>query len=88
MPSQLRRPLQISIRDTLGYLMRFVICTLTMEFILHFMYMVAIKDAKAWYGDTVAELSMIGFWNLIIVWLKVRTSSWVFALALTLNVES
>lgn len=42
-----------------------------MEFILHFMYMVVIKDAKAWYGDTVAELSMIGFWNLIIVWMKV-----------------
>ena len=42
-----------------------------MEFILHYMYMVAIKDTKAWYGDTVAELSMIGFWNLIIVWLKV-----------------
>lgn len=46
-----------------------------MEFILHYMYMVAIKDTKAWYGDTVAELSMIGFWNLIIVWLKVRLHS-------------
>lgn len=43
-----------------------------MEFILHYMYVIAIKDAKAWYGDTAAELSMIGFWNLIIVWLKVR----------------
>ena len=42
-----------------------------MEFILHFMYMVAIKDTAAWYGDSVAELSMVGFWNLIIVWLKV-----------------
>lgn len=43
-----------------------------MEFILHFMYVVAIKDSKAWGGDTPAELSMIGFWNLIIVWLKAR----------------
>ena len=42
-----------------------------MEFILHFMYVVAIKDTNAWYGDTAAELSMIGFWNLIIVWSKV-----------------
>ncbi len=42
-----------------------------MECILHFMYMVAIKDTNAWYGDSAAELSMIGFWNLIIVWLKV-----------------
>ncbi|KAJ2918186.1 hypothetical protein MD484_g2218, partial [Candolleomyces efflorescens] len=41
-----------------------------MEFILHFMYVVAIKDRKAWVGDTPAQISMIGFWNLIIVWLK------------------
>jgi D-alanyl-lipoteichoic acid acyltransferase DltB (MBOAT superfamily) len=42
-----------------------------MEIILHFMYVVAIKDAKAWVGDSPAEISMIGFWNLMIVWLKV-----------------
>ena len=47
---------------------------MTMEFILHFMYVVAIKDTKAWTGDTAAQLSMIGFWNLIIVWLKVKPS--------------
>jgi len=51
--------------------MRFIICFITMEFILHFMYVVAIKDTSAWVGDTPLELSMIGFWNLIIVWLKV-----------------
>jgi hypothetical protein len=44
---------------------------LTMEVVLHFMYVVAIKDAKSWYGDTPMELSMVGFWNLIVVWLKV-----------------
>ena len=43
-----------------------------MEFILHYAYVVAIKDTSAWYDDSVAELSMIGFWNLIIVWLKVK----------------
>lgn len=42
-----------------------------MEFILHYMYVVAIKDTAAWYGDSPLELCMIGFWNLIIVWLKV-----------------
>jgi hypothetical protein len=39
------------------------------------MYIVAIKDSSkegAWQGDTPFELSMIGFWNLIVVWLKVR----------------
>jgi hypothetical protein len=42
-----------------------------MEFVLHFMYVVAIKDTKAWAGASPAELSLIGFWNLLIVWLKV-----------------
>lgn len=54
------------------YAIRFLVCLLTMEFILHYMYMVAIKDTKAWDGFSAAELSMTGFWNLIIVWLKVR----------------
>jgi D-alanyl-lipoteichoic acid acyltransferase DltB (MBOAT superfamily) len=44
-----------------------------MELILHTMYVIAIKDRKAWAGDTPAQISMIGFWNLITVWLKVST---------------
>ena len=55
----------------MSYAFRFVACMLTMEIILHFMYVVAIKDTKAWYGDTPMELSMMGLWNLIVVWLKV-----------------
>lgn len=35
------------------------------------MYVVAIKDSAAWEGDSPAEMSMIGFWNLVVVWLKV-----------------
>ena len=54
------------------YCIRFIACLSTMELILHFMYVVAIKDTSAWRGDSPFELSMIGFWNLIIVWLKVR----------------
>ncbi|KAI0926450.1 hypothetical protein AcV5_008909 [Taiwanofungus camphoratus] len=64
------RPTPIALRSTLGYMFRFVLCFLTLEFVLHFMYVVAIKDTKAWAGDTAAELSMVGFWNLIVVWLK------------------
>ncbi|KAI6039919.1 MBOAT, membrane-bound O-acyltransferase family-domain-containing protein [Pisolithus marmoratus] len=67
---QLRRPQEISLLSVMRYFIRFLICLLTMEFILHTMYVVAIKDTKAWVGDTPLELSMIGFWNLIIVWLK------------------
>lgn len=68
---QILRPLSLSHRDIFAYALRFTVCLLTMEFILHFMYMVAIKDTRAWAGDSAAQLSMIGFWNLIIVWLKV-----------------
>ncbi|KAN0092559.1 MBOAT, membrane-bound O-acyltransferase family domain containing protein [Tylopilus felleus] len=67
---QLRRPVDIRLRTLMGYLTRFLISLLTIEFILHYMYVVAIKDTKAWQGDTPLELSMIGFWNLMIVWLK------------------
>ncbi|KAG8784269.1 glycerol transporter [Serendipita sp. 397] len=67
---QFRRPIYISRDGLLGYAIRFGICTLTMEVLLHYMYVVAIKDAKAWYGDTPMELCMIGFWNLVVVWLK------------------
>lgn len=56
-------------------MIRFIACLLTMELILHFMYVVAIKDTKAWVGYTPAQISMVGFWNLIIVWLKVTPIS-------------
>ena len=36
------------------------------------MYVVAIKDTNSWIGDSPAEIAMIGFWNLMIIWLKVR----------------
>lgn len=58
-----------------------------MEIVLHFMYVVAIKDSwatfstgghggkmikkMAWEGDTPFELAMISFWNLVVMWLKV-----------------
>lgn len=72
---QLRRPNPPTPRALFSYAMRFATCFLTMELVLHFMYVVAIKDSGAWQGDTPAELCMIGFWNLIVVWLKVGLSS-------------
>ncbi len=42
-----------------------------MESVLHTMYVVAIKDTAVWAGYGPADLSMIGLWNLIVVWLKV-----------------
>lgn len=69
---QHRQPAAIPHRAVAGYLGRFLASLLTMELILHFMYVVAIKDMKAWVGDTPAQISMIGLWNLVIMWLKVR----------------
>ncbi|SGY43238.1 BQ5605_C001g00004 [Microbotryum silenes-dioicae] len=66
-------PSTISRKMLLGYIVRFVACLLTMELVLHSMYVVAIKDearSGAWSGESPFELSMIGFWNLIVVWLK------------------
>lgn len=68
---QLHRPLDITTRERISYAVRFVFCLLTMESILHTMYVTAIKDTRAWQGASPADLSMIGFWNLVIVWLKV-----------------
>ncbi|KAF9554748.1 MBOAT-domain-containing protein [Agrocybe pediades] len=67
---QFKQPLLIETRFKIMYAIRLIFCFLTMEYILHYMYMVAIKDKKAWVGDSPAEVAMIGFWNLIIMWLK------------------
>lgn len=69
---QIRRPIPPTTKNLLSYAVRFLTCLLTMEVVLHFMYVVAIKDTGSWDGNSPAELSMIGFWNLIVVWLKVR----------------
>jgi hypothetical protein len=68
---QLQHPVEITRKTRISYALRFAFCMLTMESILHTMYVVAIKDTEAWHGNGPAELSMIGFWNLIVVWLKV-----------------
>ena len=68
---QLARPLDVAPRATARYALRFLISLLTMETLIHIIHVVAIKDARAWSGMTPAQLSMLGFWNLIFVWLKV-----------------
>ncbi|KAF8438295.1 MBOAT, membrane-bound O-acyltransferase family-domain-containing protein [Terfezia claveryi] len=71
---QLRHPLPTnSLSRTLRYGIRLLVSIFTMEVILHYMYVVAIsktKDKGSWEGDTPFQLSMIGFFNLHIIWLK------------------
>lgn len=68
---QLDNPPQLTRASKVSYALRFASCMLAMEFVLHFCYVNAIKDSKAWRGYSPVELSMVGFWNLIVIWLKV-----------------
>jgi D-alanyl-lipoteichoic acid acyltransferase DltB (MBOAT superfamily) len=56
---------------TIKYGIRFLVCLLTMEFIQHYIYAVAIFNAKPnWDTYTPFQLSMLGYFNLQIIWLK------------------
>ncbi|KAL8635512.1 MAG: hypothetical protein Q9228_007001, partial [Teloschistes exilis] len=70
--SQLRyRPQSITPERTTLYGIRFIISLLTMEVMLHFIYAVAIsKSQPAWEVYTPFQLSMLGYFNLHIIWLK------------------
>ncbi|CUM56461.1 uncharacterized protein AC631_05134 [Debaryomyces fabryi] len=62
-----------SVKDykrTFVYFVRFLFCLLVMEFLLHFTYVVAVSKTKAWDGDTPFQISMLGMFNLNIIWLK------------------
>ncbi|KAJ4405129.1 glycerol transporter [Didymella pomorum] len=65
------RPHSITSTRTIKYAIRFIIVLLTMEIMIHYMYMVAIFHAKpSWAAYTPAQLSMLGFFNLKHIWLK------------------
>ncbi|KAF2868880.1 glycerol:H+ symporter-like protein [Massariosphaeria phaeospora] len=70
--SQLRyRPHSITKKRTILYAVRFVIVLLTMEIMIHYLYMVAIfHERPDWSLYTPAQLSMLGFFNLKHIWLK------------------
>ncbi|RCH78631.1 glycerol transporter, partial [Rhizopus stolonifer] len=52
------------------YAARLVAVILVMEVTLHYLYVVAISKRKAWAGDSPLEISMIGYFNLVIIWMK------------------
>ncbi|EEP76154.1 GUP1 protein [Uncinocarpus reesii 1704] len=56
---------------TLLYGIRFLLTLLCMELILHYIYVVAIsKSSPDWSVYTPFQLSMLGYFNLHIIWLK------------------
>ncbi|KAL1928870.1 hypothetical protein VTP01DRAFT_2656 [Rhizomucor pusillus] len=69
--SQVRYPSsKITRRFVFTYAVRVAAVILVMELTLHYLYVVAISKAKAWEGDTPLQLSMIGYFNLVIIWMK------------------
>lgn len=70
--SQLRyHPHSIETNRTVRYAVRFLLCLLCMELTLHFVYVGAISSSlPVWDSYTPAQLSLLSFQNLIIIWLK------------------
>jgi D-alanyl-lipoteichoic acid acyltransferase DltB (MBOAT superfamily) len=56
---------------TILYAIRFLLALLCMELILHYIYVVAISQSSPnWSVYTPFQLSMLGYFNLHIIWLK------------------
>ena len=65
------QPSSITASRTFAYSIRFLLCVFSMELILHYIYAVAISKADPdWSRYTPFQLSMLGFFNLHIIWLK------------------
>lgn len=61
----------VTFHRNLLYCIRWLVAVLTMELLLHYIYVVAIsKSSPEWSAYTPFELSMLGFFNLQIIWLK------------------
>ncbi|CAL3972291.1 unnamed protein product [Diplocarpon coronariae] len=70
--SQLKYPpASIETPRTVKYGIRFLLCLLAMELLLHFDYCVAIsKGDPVWSDYTPAQLSLLSYFNLHVLWLK------------------
>lgn len=70
--SQSRYPLaSVDFKRTLLYGVRFLVCLLTMEIMQHYIYAVAISNSDPdWSQYTPMQLSMLGYFTLHHIWLK------------------
>lgn len=64
-------PASIETARTIKYGIRFLLCLLAMELLLHYDYCVAIsKGNPVWSDYTPAQLSLLSYFNLHVLWLK------------------
>ncbi|KAF9126743.1 glycerol transporter [Mortierella sp. 14UC] len=68
--SQLRYPKVIPVKARAMWFARLIFCLVTMEFMLHYMHLVAISKRQAWENDPILQICMIGLFNLVLIWLK------------------
>ncbi|KAJ1655766.1 glycerol transporter [Dispira simplex] len=68
---QQRRPSpDVSCRTTVVYGLRLLGALFLMESMQHLLYVVAISHTKAWEGFSPFQMSMVGYFNLKFIWLK------------------
>ncbi|KAK9473288.1 MBOAT, membrane-bound O-acyltransferase family-domain-containing protein [Dipodascopsis tothii] len=60
----------VRLKSTLQYGIRLAIIILVMEWCLHFMYVVSLSRVKAWSGLSPFQISMVAYFNLTLVWMK------------------
>lgn len=71
--AQIAHPLARPARPRILYALRLLCSLLTMEILLHYVYVGALTRAEAWDGLSGGQLGALGFWSLVVVWLKVRS---------------
>ncbi|KAI0170652.1 MBOAT, membrane-bound O-acyltransferase family-domain-containing protein [Pestalotiopsis sp. NC0098] len=65
------RPATVETSRTIRYGIRFVLTLLVMEVVLHYDYVQAISKANPSWGEySAAQLSVLSYFNLILIWLK------------------
>jgi D-alanyl-lipoteichoic acid acyltransferase DltB (MBOAT superfamily) len=67
----IEKPITVNLQSSFRYLLRWVFALLLMETMMHYFYVVSIKNRKAWTGFTPIEIFTLGFFNLKMIWLKV-----------------
>jgi D-alanyl-lipoteichoic acid acyltransferase DltB (MBOAT superfamily) len=72
-----KKPKSITLYGTLVYGARWILLACLMEIMIHAFHVIAISKARAWDGFTPFQITMVGFWSLKHIWLKL-TVIWKF----------
>ena len=76
--TQSRKPSKsVTIYSTFIYGVRWIFLVCLMEIMIHAFHVIAISKARAWDGFTPFQITMVGFWSLKHIWLKL-TVIWKF----------